>query len=340
MLRFDDCLCGTTTTGTGTLSLAAIPSGAGGGIDPDVWARATGVGFGNSAALLVDYTLTEYTDATFATEKQKEAGIGTLTLGSSSGIANATLARTTIDWTLTSLNSQPASASVKPGTGISIGTAANVIVMCAPRTESIPAFHPYYESSLGDSNWGVSPEGFAQTTFTSQGPWTNANADVYVPFRWSVPMPVKRCTWRIQSYTAPTGTPVVYARIYDFNSNGRPGKLLYDFTSSGGVTINSSGNFSTGASGNGFMLMPGDYWLDFALTGVTASASNLGFRCPEEGSNPAASRLPTSNGAANLFATTSSGATAGPGPDPANTTGYALVTNATQIPFAFGLSPT
>src|SRR5580658_5571623 len=95
MLRGDSVICGTSPTGTGTLTLAATPVPPG-GIDFDVFARATGIGFGNSAAILCSYTIIEYTDSTFAKAKQQEKGIGTLTLGSSSGIANATLARTTL----------------------------------------------------------------------------------------------------------------------------------------------------------------------------------------------------------------------------------------------------
>src|SRR5258706_417112 len=107
MLRGENIICGTSTTGTGTLTLAATPV-APGGIDFDVLARATGIGFGNSAAVLVTYTIIEYTSATFAASKSTEKGIGTLTLGGSSGIANCTLARTTPQVTATNLNSQPA----------------------------------------------------------------------------------------------------------------------------------------------------------------------------------------------------------------------------------------
>jgi hypothetical protein len=341
MLRFDDCLCGTTTTGTGTLTLAAIPSGAGGGINPDVWARATGVGFGNSAAILVDYVLTEYTDNTFATEKSKEAGTGTLTLGGSSGITNCTLGRTTLDWTATALDTQPAVVSVKPGTGISVGTAANTLVMIAPRAEGIPAFEPYFNTAGSDTNWGVCPEGIGSVSpGAAQLFSAGTNYDVYLPFRCSVPMLVKRCSWRMSTYSSVVGSPTVSARIYAFNSSGQPGKLLYDFTPSSGVTINATGAFSSGAAGNGFLLLPGDYLLDMALVGLTSGT--VQFTGPSQqylqSGFSACYRLGAVSGALPMSAY-SSGAVAGAAPDPANVSGWTLNTNGIQ-PFVFGLSPT
>jgi hypothetical protein len=336
MLRFDDCVCGTSTTGTGTLSLAATPTPPG-GVDFDVWARATGVGFGNSAALLVDYTLTEYTDTTFSTEKQKEWGVGTLTLGSSSGIANATLARTTIMGTATSLNSQPATVTLSSPSAITLSTAANVLVDIAPRASAMPAHSPYYNTSGSDSNWGVCPDTIQGSATTGANFWPNSNTDWYVPSRVSVPMLVKRVTFRCSYYSSPTGTPVIYARIYEINASGQPGKLLYDFTPSSGITVSGTGNVASGASGNGFMLMPGDYLMDIALTGVTNSSSVRLLGAWEGYINIAQGRLGVTSGQGVSYAT-ATGATAGAGPDPANTTGWTLVSNSSLIP-VFGLSP-
>src|SRR4051812_24231826 len=156
MLRGDTLVCGTSTTGTGTLTLAATP-GPPGGVDFDVWARATGIGFANSAAVLVSYTIIEYTDSTFATAKSHEKGVGTLTLGGSSGIANCTLARTTKQTSATSLNSQPATQNIVPGTGISIGTAANTLVFIGPSAAEIPAYEPYFYTGSGGGTYRLPP---------------------------------------------------------------------------------------------------------------------------------------------------------------------------------------
>ena len=128
MLRGDNVICGTSTTGTGTLTLAATPVPPG-GIDIDVWARANG--YGNNGVFIFRYAIIEFTDSTFGTAKQIEIGRGLVTLGASAGIANVTLARSVLEMTATSLNSQPATMTLNPGSGITIGTAANVLVTLA-----------------------------------------------------------------------------------------------------------------------------------------------------------------------------------------------------------------
>src|SRR5690348_6986738 len=104
MLRGEGITCGTSSTGTGTLTLAACPAPPG-GADFYAWLTATGIGFANGAAILVPYVLTEYADSTFATEKQKEWGVATLTLGAS--LTATTLGRTTVQGSATGLNGTP-----------------------------------------------------------------------------------------------------------------------------------------------------------------------------------------------------------------------------------------
>jgi hypothetical protein len=101
MLRADNVICGTSSTGTGTLTLAACPAPPG-GLDFDKWLKATGLNFVSGNALLVSYTIIEYTDSAFTTVKQTEKGVGTLTLGAS--ISAATLARTTVQSTVTGMD--------------------------------------------------------------------------------------------------------------------------------------------------------------------------------------------------------------------------------------------
>jgi hypothetical protein len=146
MLRGESVICGTSSTGTGALTLAATPTPPG-GIDFDVWARA--VGFGNSAVVPVTYTMIEYTSSVFSTAKQIEKGVGTVTLGTSSGVANASLTRTTPQVTATSLNSQPASYNANSPSAISIGTVANTLIFVAPSAADLLALSPCLESSGG-----------------------------------------------------------------------------------------------------------------------------------------------------------------------------------------------
>lgn len=274
MLRSDTLVCGTSTTGTGTLTLAATSSPPG-GVDFDVWARATGIGFINSAAIIVSYTIIEYTDSTFTTAKSHEKGVGTLTLGGSSGITNCTLARTTKQTSATSLNSQPATQNIAPGTGISIGTAANTLVFIGASASEVPAFAPYVVTSAIGGDAIIPPLG-AVGPGGSITPSLATGTFYYVPFIWVVPMLVKRAhAWVETNYQG--GTPVsnAWMRIYDTATTGKPGKLLYDFglIGSAGSSLNSSGHVQTGAAGNGFFLTPSDYVMCLGLTlsgGVTA----------------------------------------------------------------------
>ncbi len=150
MLRGENIACGTSSTGTGTLTLAATPAAIG-AVDFDAWLKATGIGFVSGNAVLVSYTIIEYTDSTFATPKFVENGIGTLTLGAA--LINATLARTTVQ---TVSNANADSYLVGGGaSAITIGTAANTLVFVGPSAADVPAWSPYYETSIGD-NLGVS----------------------------------------------------------------------------------------------------------------------------------------------------------------------------------------
>lgn len=263
-LRGDFLVCGTSTTGAGTLTLAATPAPPG-GVDFDVFARATGIGFGNSAAILVSYTIIEYTSSAFTTAKAHEKGIGTLTLGGSAGIANATLARTTLQSSATSLNSQPATQNIVPGAGISIGTAANTLVFIGASAADVLAIQPYINAADNPDganvgalplNAGVTVNGFNVTN----------NFDYYIPFIWPRTTLVKRASiYVFANYTGQNSN--AYGRLYDITSAGKPGKLLYDFGNFG--TLNSglatTGIVSTGASGNGFLLTPGEYYMDIAF---------------------------------------------------------------------------
>jgi hypothetical protein len=266
MLRGDLIICGTSTTGTGTLTLAATPVPPG-GVDFDVFARATGLA--SSATILTSYTIIEYTDSTFATAKAHEKGLGLLTLGSSSGIANATLARTNKQTSATSLNSQPATQNFSPATGISIGTAANTLVFIGPSVSDTMAYDPYVLATGNDAK-GAVPLGQYFGGVASSGGTQTSGVHSYMPFMWGVPMLVKSCTLiQGSAHTLTGGTNNAYARIYAKGTDGRPGKLMYNFGSAT-ITSTASAFLKIGGGGSGLLLMPGEYYLDVnaIFTGV------------------------------------------------------------------------
>ena len=195
-----------------------------------MFVRATGIGLSSStSSVIVSYTIIEYTDNTFATAKQHEKGIGTLSTTGSTGITNCTLTRTTLQTTATSLNAQPATQNITPATGISIGTAANTLIFIGPSAaDTFPAVDPYWETSVGGGA-GIGPlcTNVAQNS-TSSNFIAVSGTEYFTPFYWPTTMLVKKIwTWVNAAYTG--GTSNLYARIYAVNSIGRPGKLLIDF---------------------------------------------------------------------------------------------------------------
>jgi len=328
MLKGESIICGTSSTGTGTLNLAATPTPPG-GVDFDVLARATGNGFANSAAILVTYTIIEYTDSYFANAKSMEKGIGTLTLGGSSGIANCTLARTTPQVTATSLNSQPATYNTNGPSAINIGTAANTLIFIGPSATDSLEFSSYYETSLGDAL------GVHSLSSQNSGGTIQINTDVenFWSFYWGVPMLAKKASMRVSTlYTG--GTTNAYFRIYAVGSNGRPGKLLIDFgvLATAGSSLVATGNVSTAVHSTGFFMTPGRYIASFyaSFSGGSGTPRMLAdLSCWYD----------WDWGSLNMQGqmTTKATSPSNPAPDPANSTGYALDTF-TSVP-TFVLSP-
>lgn len=268
MLRADTTICGTSTTGTGQLTLVAPPSPPG-GMDFDVFARATGLGFGNSASVIVSYTIIEYTSSAFTTAKATEKGVGTLILGTSAGIGNSVkLSRTKIQTTATAMDTQPAVSSIAPGAGISIGTAANTLVFIGASAADVLAFQPFNDTA--NTLNGFPPLICGNATFNG-GASVVPNQDWTWPFIWPYEMLAKRVYFRVESLYV-GGTAHLYARLYQINSAGQAGKLLYDFGEVGtpGSAFNPAGGaftmIASGALGNGFLLTPGEYMLSIFTT--------------------------------------------------------------------------
>lgn len=263
MLRFDNATCGTSTTGTGTLTFAACPSPPG-GIDLYQWLVATGVGFVNGNALIVSYTIIEYTSATFGTAQQTEKGVGILTLGAS--LTASTLARTKVQTIATGMNTSTPAPTVSAPTAITIGTAANTLVFIGASAADTLALQPFNDTATTTNGFPPLMTGASQT---SGGAFVQNNQDWTWPFIWPYQMLVKRVYFRTESrYTG--GTSNLYARLYQINSSGQPGKLLCDFGVIG--TLNSSFDvadftmLSSAALTNGFLLTPGEYFITIFTT--------------------------------------------------------------------------
>ena len=292
------------------------------------------LGFANNSANIVSYTIIEYTDSSFATAKSHEKGFGILTLGSSTGIANCTLARTTKQSSATSLNSQPATQNFLPGTGITIGTAANTLVFIGPSVMDIPAFVPYYDSTIANS---VPPVGTMNAT-TGQAFIGGSGSHGYNVFDWRIPMLVKRC--RMANWSASTGTTNLYAALYSIGTNGRPDRLLIDFGVMGtaGASLNTAfSGLSSAVHSTGFFLMPGEYYFNFRFTIVGGTFGSI--------ESFASSGVPIMSGRMGAhgafpvpYSYSDTSGTMTPAPDPAYVTGWATSLGQNNH-ISFGLAP-
>lgn len=263
MLRGDNILCGTTTTGTGTLTLAAVPQPPG-AIDFDTWAR--GIGFGNSVSIPVSYTIIEYTSSSFTNVKGTGKGIGLLNLGASAGIANCTLTRTTPQSSVTGMNGTTPAITI--GSSYSIVTAANTLVMIASSaldSLTVPAAVVGKATTLSNMGLGViSSRMLLAGTFGSHNATNGVN--YYEPY--CLEFPVQANVIRANVSTAyATGAPVsnLYAALYAINPGSNlPGKLLMDYGVLGtsNASLNSTGTIASAVQ-SGPMLSPGWYWIAY-----------------------------------------------------------------------------
>lgn len=314
MLRADNVGCGTSSTGTGTLTLAACPRPPG-GLDFDKWLKATGYNFVSTNAVLVSYTIIEYTDATLATAKQTEKGIGTLTLGAS--ITAATLARTTVQSTVTGLDTSTPSPSFSAPTAITIGTAANTEVhVGASVMDLLPSFPYVGLGSLGVQGLGT----IAAGTVTTLTPIPTGSV-CYLPFYFPTTMLVKK--FYSASGAGYSGVASnVYAAIYDVNSSGKPGKLLIDFGVLGTAGSSLSGaftNINSALHASGFLLTPGVY---FAAVFVAYTAGGTGTANMTGAAQGGLGQYVFGqDNAFNIPVWALDSVTANPAPDPATTTG-------------------
>lgn len=326
MLRAENCICGTSTTGTGTLTLAACPTPPGG---TDLYQAFSAQNF--TGSLSVSYCIIEYTNANLNTAKQQEKGVGTLALGGN--ITATTLARTTVQQTAINMDTSTPTYSVASPSAISIGTAANTLIFIGASSSEMAAYVPYFESS--STTFSALP---VHVSGTGSNAYTH-HFDHYFLFEWRVPMLAKRM--RISIESPASGTIVrAYGRLYDIGTNGRPSKLLYDFgTFTGSNVLNSAAGsvISTAATGNGIFMSPGEYFVDLMpeVSGIGAASGTL------RGMTPIISgRLGyVTASTASIIGYTASGGVIGAAPDPANVTAIGAVNASANQMFTFALSP-
>ena len=189
--------------------------------DFDAWLKATGFNFVSTKVVLVSYTIIEYTSSAFTTAKQTERGIGTLTLGAS--ITAATLARTTVQSKITSMDSQPATPTYAAATAITIGTAANTLIFIGASVSDVLVGSSYFDS--GSSSFGLYPYG-AYGIGQAYAAAAQNGAVYYTPFQWVVPMLVKRFTACTGGTAYTGGTSNAYAALYDIGTMADPEDYL------------------------------------------------------------------------------------------------------------------
>ena len=128
---------------------------------------------------------------------------------------------------------------------ISRCTAANTLVFIgASATDLLAAFPPYFDSGTA----GINPLMTTSSTTVTCNAIATSGTDYYHSFIWPTSMAVKRIhTYVSAAYTG--GTSNLYARIYQVNSSGRPGKLLVDFgvLGTGGSSLASAATVQSAA---------------------------------------------------------------------------------------------
>lgn len=299
------------TGGTGTLTLAHVT----GFPDPfQIWGGTQPTGF--TTTVPVEYDINEFTDSTLTVLKQAETGWGRLSIGANIGAS--TIIRDTPDTSW--VDGSPGTYVASGASAVNFGaTAANLVIQIGATAATGPQFNPYFDTATGDG-LGVMPASsvtgnaaLAETLPTSGSTW-------FMPFRWSTPLLVKRASLVVK--TADAGTSNGYFSIYEFGTNGRPGRLLIDLGLLGtsGQSYRTLGNVSTALATHGLKLMPGDYYA--AVYSTYANAPAIG-GAGSSNSNPLIN--PGKSGATAGVPLIGFSATGGatPSADPATLTGYA-----------------
>ncbi len=221
------------TGGTGTLTMTDVSSG--------IFAQSPGFtdAFGTgSTAILVEYTIAEFTDSTFATIKQFEQGVGFL-VPSTNVLTRTKIISTWVYGT----GYAPTPAGTAPS-AVNFGTnAANIRIFCDPQAGSfLPAisFPQTTNSVSGADNIGMPAANMGGAYLGMQSGTPTANYIWHFPFLWD-----RLCLVSSASvYITGAASGVARFGLYEDDGTGWAGNRVVDFAANAGGS-----EFNTSATG-------------------------------------------------------------------------------------------
>lgn len=230
------------TGGTGALTLSAQTG----------WPTFANA-FGSSGAVLVDYSIIEFTDSTKTTPARAETGVGSVAL--STGVLTRSKILTTWDGT----NYRPQAGTATAPAAQNFGTtAANIDVMCSQTSHGGPLLMPFVSGAISGVSDGIGVP--PMTAMPASGTVSiTAGTTYYWPALIMTPGPFSQAAVRVSTASS-GGTPTLSLAIYDQDpSTGLPGRKLIDFGSLGAT--NNVATIQNTAISTPVDLAPGWYWM-------------------------------------------------------------------------------
>lgn len=219
--------------------------------------------FGTSGTLFVDYQIAEYTDATFSTLKNYEAGIGSLVL--STNVLTRTLPNVTYNGTTYNM--------VNP-TALTFGnTAANFIITFggASDTQKRGLSSTFNVTSAGSDIWQPFNTRVTYDSNNSTFTLTNGNL-LFIPVEYIYTKPITQVAVDVTTLAASSNLRM---GIYDTDTaTGGPVNLITEFTSGGAIATTATG-FRAVTMASPFWTPPGFYWLCLQADNSTAVLRRL-----------------------------------------------------------------
>lgn len=246
---FGDWLVATSTSGgTGTLTLTNITG----------WPNFNNM-LGSSATVVVDYQIREWTDATHATPKNFEKGVGSLNL------STMVLTRSVVERSFDGTTYLPKVGGGGAPTQLSFGTtAANIAVMCSLSSESFLDMMPF------PSQQGTSGGFYIQGSFANFPGTATSGIMYWFPIRFVSRLPrVSSAQIRIATAAATSTTSALFFGLYEAAgaASGNPdiGNLIADFGNGSAISTLAATGIVTGTLTNPIP-NPGWCWGGLLLT--------------------------------------------------------------------------
>lgn len=242
--------CSSSTGGSSTLTLASVTG----------WPQPTDV-FGTSGTMLVWYEVSEYTDSTFSVLSKYEAGVGSLVLSTN------VLTRTVVQVTWTSGGAY----NKITATALSFGsTAANIQILLSASARTtigqLPIVQNSSGSGFGGTALGMQSFSTRQTMDTNNSTKTLSNGErIWVPIEFRGGLITNVGVYCSTLHAA----ALLRLGIYDWDTDGLPGNLLEEFTSSTQIDLSATG-LRTVAAASKMYPVPGWYWLCMQSNDSTA----------------------------------------------------------------------